>query len=107
MLLKDVLAPVWPIYDTMKLATRPFTLALFSQPSLLRPSQMSDLFFSILWGPMGDGVDANSAAIKTSLIRPNASGNAPRGMMCAGGRIVGPRFGAFSSGVAWWVSQQM
>ena len=74
MLLKDVLAPVWHIYDTIKLATRPFTLALFSQPSLLRPSQMSDLFFSILWGPMGDGIDANCAAIKTSLITPNASG---------------------------------
>jgi hypothetical protein len=75
MLVKDVLAPVWPIYDTIKLATRPFILALLSQPSLLlRPSQMSDLFFSILWGPMGDGIDANSAAIKTSLITLNASG---------------------------------
>jgi hypothetical protein len=75
MLLKDALAPMWHIYDTVKFATRPFAAALFSRPSLLlHPSQMSDLFFSILWSPMGEGIDANTAALKTSLITPNASG---------------------------------
>lgn len=38
------------------------------------PSQVSDLFFSILWGPLGEGIDANTAALRASLITPNASG---------------------------------
>ena len=75
MLLKDALAPMWDVIYAVKFATRPFAAALFSQPSLLlHPSQVSDLFFSILWGPLGEGIDANTAALRASLITPNASG---------------------------------
>lgn len=69
------LSPVQDIYYIVKATLRPFLKALSSKPGiLLRPAQLSDLFFSILWKPMGEGIDANTAELKTSLITPNASG---------------------------------
>lgn len=75
MRLSEGLGPLWHILDILKATIRPFTGAILASPSLLlRPSHLGDLFFSILWRPMGEGIDQNTADLKATLITPNASG---------------------------------
>lgn len=70
-----IMAPCLDIYELFTLALRPWAAALWARPSLLiHPKELSDVLFSIMWQPMGDGIDAGSAPLKTALITPSAHG---------------------------------
>ncbi|KZS95244.1 hypothetical protein SISNIDRAFT_452600, partial [Sistotremastrum niveocremeum HHB9708] len=73
--LPAILSPISDMRGGLTLVLLPFLSALLKHPSLIfHPSKLSDLFFSLLWIPYGDGVDGNAKSSKQDLIPPYAYG---------------------------------
>ncbi|KAJ3502689.1 hypothetical protein NLJ89_g8772 [Agrocybe chaxingu] len=64
---------VFRLKHVLQLAFLPTLGAIFRKPTLLiRPRQVSAIFFSHVWAVYGDEIDAGLRDVKTMLITPNA-----------------------------------
>lgn len=75
MRLSQAMSPAWNLGYLWVWALRPFASAIFARPSLLlRPKSFKELWLSILWKPLGEGIDERQSTRKRALITPNAVG---------------------------------
>ena len=67
-MLSTALSPLWDLLLAIQHGLPPTLYVLLFNPwILLRPTELSRLFFSKVWIPFGDGVDEGGAEVKEGM----------------------------------------